>query len=66
MPWVGLQCVIVIFPDHSHLLFSVDFYPVIWASIEILVLIVLSSNEDSVESMHISRAFTARIYKIWM
>ena len=20
-PWVGLQCVIVVFPDHSHLLF---------------------------------------------
>ena len=20
MPWVGLQCVIVVFPDHSHLL----------------------------------------------
>ena len=20
--WVGLQCVIVVFPDHSHLLFS--------------------------------------------
>ena len=21
MPWVGLQCVIVVFPDHTHLLF---------------------------------------------
>ena len=21
VPWVGLQCVIVIFPDHTHLLF---------------------------------------------
>ena len=21
IPWVGLQCVIVVFPDHSHLLF---------------------------------------------
>ena len=20
MPWVGLQCVIVVFPDHTHLL----------------------------------------------
>ena len=24
VPWVGLQCVIVIFPDHTHLLFSID------------------------------------------
>ena len=21
MPWVGLRCVIVVFPDHTHLLF---------------------------------------------
>ena len=21
MPWVGLQCVIAVFPDHTHLLF---------------------------------------------
>ena len=23
MPWVGLQFVIVIFPDHTHLLFAI-------------------------------------------
>ena len=23
VPWVGLQCVIVVFPDHTHLLFCV-------------------------------------------
>ena len=23
VPWVGLQCVIVVFPDHTHLLLSV-------------------------------------------
>ena len=23
MPWVGLQCVIVVFPDHTHLLFAI-------------------------------------------
>ena len=23
VPWVGLQCVIVVFPDHTHLLFGV-------------------------------------------
>ena len=22
VPWVGQQCVIVVFPDHTHLLFS--------------------------------------------
>ena len=22
MPWVGLQCVIVLFPDHTYLLFD--------------------------------------------
>ena len=25
MPWIGLQCVIVLFPGHTHLLFNVDF-----------------------------------------
>ena len=25
MPWFGLQCVIVIFPDHTHLLFYIIF-----------------------------------------
>ena len=24
MPWVSLQCVIVLFPDHTHLLFEID------------------------------------------
>ena len=24
VPWVGLQCVIVVFPDHAHLLFELD------------------------------------------
>ena len=24
VPWVGLQYVIVVFPDHSHLLFLTD------------------------------------------
>ena len=23
-PWVGLQCVIMVFPDHTHLLFQVS------------------------------------------
>ena len=23
VPWVGLQCVIVVFPDHAHLLFVI-------------------------------------------
>ena len=25
VPWVGLQCVIVVFPDHTHLLFFLQF-----------------------------------------
>ena len=24
MPWVGLQCVIVVFPDHTHLVFMIS------------------------------------------
>ena len=24
VPWIGLQCVIVVFPDHTHLLFDPD------------------------------------------
>ena len=24
VPWVGLQCVIVVFPDHTHLLFNTN------------------------------------------
>ena len=23
VPWVGLQCVVVVFPDHSHLLYDI-------------------------------------------
>ena len=23
-PWVGLQCVIVVFPNHTHLLFAIN------------------------------------------
>ena len=23
VPWAGLQCVIVVFPDHTHLLFKI-------------------------------------------
>ena len=26
VPWVGLQCVIVVFPDHTHLFFCYDSY----------------------------------------
>ena len=25
VPWVSLQCVIVVFPDHTHLMFYIDF-----------------------------------------
>ena len=28
VPWVGLQCVIVVFPDHTHLLFGIKGMPV--------------------------------------
>ena len=24
MPWVGLQCVILVFPNHSYLLFAIE------------------------------------------
>ena len=27
VPWVGLKCVIVVFPDHTHLLFNVRQVP---------------------------------------
>ena len=29
MPWVGLQRVIVVFPDHTHMFFLVDFLMVV-------------------------------------
>ena len=34
MPWVGLQCVIVVFPGHTHLLFYVQticFEDLLWS-----------------------------------
>ena len=39
VPWVGLQCVIVIFPDHTHLLFvpergTTDAIIVVWQILE--------------------------------
>ena len=30
MPWVGLQCVIVVFPDHTHLFFVVVVFFVVF------------------------------------
>ena len=30
VPWVGLQCVIVVFPDHTHLLFKVSLMRLKW------------------------------------
>ena len=33
VPWVGLQCYIVEFPDHTHLLFSYFTYPAIIAKL---------------------------------
>ena len=29
MPWVGLRCVIVVFPDHTHLFFGHTVNPVL-------------------------------------
>ena len=26
VPWVGLQCMIVVFPDHNHLLYDLVFH----------------------------------------
>ena len=28
VPWVGLQCVIEVFPDHTHLLFGIKGMPI--------------------------------------
>ena len=30
VPRVGLQCVIVVFPDHTHLLFDLTYTPDLW------------------------------------
>ena len=30
MPWVRLQCVIVVFPDHTHLLFVLASHSFVW------------------------------------
>ena len=31
-PWVGLQCVIVVFPDHTHLLLTI--FMLHWSSLK--------------------------------
>ena len=33
VPWVGLQCVIVVFPDHTHLFFVINGIMFDWATI---------------------------------
>ena len=38
VPWVGLQFVIVVFPDHTHLLFYTTILTWFWHSIIVLVL----------------------------
>ena len=51
MPWVGLRCVIVVFPDHTHLLYEVveiQIYPCIYCSdIICFYKIILRSFIDS-------------------
>ena len=41
VPWVGLQCVIVVFPDHNHLHFPTDRFKavVLWLLIHCLMFI---------------------------
>ena len=43
VPWVGLQCVIEVFPDHTHLLFNLD-------STTVLYLIRLFVCDDTLRS----------------
>ena len=43
-PWVGLQCVIVVFPDHTHLLFGETFHGHIF---NVLICVCLSVQNDN-------------------
>ena len=53
MLWVGLQCVIVVFPDHTHLLF--------WPYIDWLY---FSSRLSRLRPYHDSNNFSAQFIKI--
>ena len=49
MPWVSLKCVIVVFPDHTHLLFEA------WFTFK---LAFLSKNEHismTIEHIHLNK-----------
>ena len=50
MPWVGLQCVVVLFPDHTHLLFLYDTSLI---EREPKVLIALDDLRDSLTPIYI-------------
>ena len=45
VPWVGLQCVIVVFPDHTHLLFCIisSFAIILMGKRELIALLCSSS-----------------------
>ena len=60
VPWIGLKCVIVVLPDHTHSLFYGPLY-------QSLVLIAYSSRKGSNETAHLhslTRAFENRTKKM--
>ena len=47
VPWVGLQCVIVVFPDHTYLLFYVT------SRLYYYVNVVLAENMNLQKMIHV-------------
>ena len=53
VPWVGLQYVILVFPDHTHLLFNICFG--LWWNIQV------QHKGHAHESGHIANLYTEKI-----
>ena len=53
VPWVGLQCVIVVFPDHTHLLFVKKFHKLV-----IKITGLIDQTPLKIVNCHVRRAIT--------
>ena len=64
VPWVGLQCVIVVFPDHTHLPFyyrnGKKQFLSIKISGEILDILISKDFLDSISTLVLHRALSSR------
>ena len=68
MPWAGLQCVIVVFPDHSRLLFYIIFNMNQFCQFYVNLKVNQHMRAPKIQAIlcTLTRAFVFRIHNVWM